>query len=100
MHTFNGGCKGPGDYMDLAPPSADYTSIAAKEKEIHKVCPVNLDDCKKDSGKKTPIHSFMSYADVSLLFMTFHEDYLRPTSTFSLEVFHHILVLLCSDLLV
>jgi hypothetical protein len=91
QHTFDGGCKGPGDYMDLAPPSADYTSIAAKEKEAHFECPVNLDDCKKDSGKKTPIHSFMSYVEVSLLFIHFMKivcDQL-PSTTFSLDVSHH-----------
>jgi len=71
-HTFEDGCSGPGDYMDLAPPSADYTSTAAKEKVASYGCPVNLDDCTNDSGKKNPIHSFMSYVQVSLHLTTLH----------------------------
>lgn len=66
-HTFQNGCLGAGDYMDLAPPSADYTKIAAKEKNPSYGCPVGLNDCTNDSGKKNPIHSFMSYVDVRFL---------------------------------
>lgn len=64
-HTHDNGCSGPGDYMDIAPPSVDYTSKAAKETEASFECPVNLDNCKNDGGRKNPIHSFMSYVQVS-----------------------------------
>ena len=69
LHTFHGGCSGAGDYMNIAP-----SSTAAKEKVASYGCPVNLDDCTNDSGKKNPIHSFMSYVDVSLQFMTLHDE--------------------------
>ena len=87
-HTFDRGCKGLGDYMDLAPPSADYMSKAAKEKEAHFECPVNLDDCTNDWGKKTPIHSFMSYVDVSLQFMTLHERNFPFLPALSVSCYH------------
>jgi hypothetical protein len=65
-HTHQDSCAGPGDYMNLAPPSSNYASIAAKELDATFDCPVNEDDCVNDSGKKNPIHSFMSYAQVRL----------------------------------
>ena len=64
-HTFQDSCYGVGDYMDLAPASINYTSIAAKESKESFGCDVTLDDCSNDSGKKNPIHSFMAYTDVS-----------------------------------
>ena len=51
--------------MDLAPPSASYASAKSSEADMSFGCPVDLDTCDADSGKK-PIHSFMSYRDVSL----------------------------------
>ena len=64
-HTHGGGCEGPGDYMDLAPPSANYASVKSNEAAASFGCPVNSDTCLADSGKSNPIHSFMSYGDVS-----------------------------------
>ena len=64
-HTHHGSCDGPGDYMNLAPLSNNYVRIAAKESEATYQCPVDKNDCTNDSGKKNPIHSFMSYAQVS-----------------------------------
>ena len=64
-HTFQDSCSGVGDYMDLAPASTNYTSIAAKESKGSFGCDVTLDDCSNDSGKKNPIHSFMAYTQVS-----------------------------------
>jgi len=62
-HTHGGGCEGPGDYMDLAPPSANYASVKSNEAAASFGCPVNSDTCLADSGKSNPIHSFMSYGD-------------------------------------
>ena len=64
-HTHGNGCDGPGDYMDLAPPSANYESVKANEGAASFGCQVNLDTCTADAGKKNPIHNFMSYGDVS-----------------------------------
>lgn len=66
-HTFGGGCDGPGDYMDFAPQSANYVNAKSNEVDMTFGCPVDVDTCEADAGKN-PIHSFMSYGDVSLRF--------------------------------
>ena len=63
-HTHANGCDGPGDYMDLAPKSTKYISRKSTEAVMTFDCPVNLNNCVGDCGKN-PIHSFMSYVDVS-----------------------------------
>ena len=68
-HTHEYGCGGPGDYMDLAPKSSKYVSRKSNEADMTFDCPVNLNSCVGDCGKN-PIHSFMSYVDVSFLLCT------------------------------
>jgi hypothetical protein len=64
-HTHGSGCAGPGDYMDLAPPSTSYSSVKSCESTASYGCPTSLNNCASDGGIN-PIHSFMSYSDVSI----------------------------------
>lgn len=63
-HTHEYGCSGPGDYMNLASPSTNYSSVKACESTSTFGCPVNLNNCVGDGGNN-PIHNFMAYSDVS-----------------------------------
>ena len=65
-HTHQGGCSGPGDYMDEAPPGDGYGTTKATESTATFNCPVGLDNCSADGGKKNPIHNFMSYSEVRI----------------------------------
>ncbi len=58
--------KGPGDYMNEAPPG-DYIREKTNEKKASFGCPIGEDTCDKDSGLPNPIHNFMSYVDVSFV---------------------------------
>jgi hypothetical protein len=64
-HTHGSGCAGPGDYMNLAPPSTNYKSVKSCESTATGGCPTTLNNCASDGGKN-PIHNFMSYSDVSI----------------------------------
>jgi len=61
-HTHEYGCSGPGDYMNLASPSTNYSSVKACESTSTFGCPVNLNNCVGDGGNN-PIHNFMAYSD-------------------------------------
>ncbi len=63
-YTHDSGCDGPGDYMGMAPESGTYARTRANEADMSFGCHVDLDTCDADGGKN-PIHSFMSYGDVS-----------------------------------
>ncbi|CAO1623068.1 unnamed protein product [Parajaminaea phylloscopi] len=51
LHTFEGGCAAPGDYVDDTPPSASPTSG----------CPPKRDSCTGDD-LDDPIHNYMDYS--------------------------------------
>mmetsp|Transcript_14126 Transcript_14126/g.29942 ORF Transcript_14126/g.29942 Transcript_14126/m.29942 type:complete len:529 (-) Transcript_14126:82-1668(-) len=61
-HTHFNGCKGPGDYMNEAPPG-DYVRQKTNEDRASFGCPIGRDNCNRDSGQPNPIHNFMSYVD-------------------------------------
>jgi len=65
-HTHFNGCKGPGDYMNEAPPG-DYVRQKTNEDRASFGCPIGRDNCNRDSGQPNPIHNFMSYVDVSFV---------------------------------
>jgi len=56
FHTFQGGCRRPGDYLPDTP--AERTSTSG--------CPVNKDTCPW--GDVDPIHNFMDYSDDACMY--------------------------------
>jgi hypothetical protein len=56
FHTFQGGCRRPGDY--LPDTAAERTSTSG--------CPVNKDTCPW--GDVDPIHNFMDYSDDACMY--------------------------------
>lgn len=53
LHTFEGGCTAPGDYVDDTAYQANGTNIFS--------CDTTLDTCPQTG--KDPVHNFMSYGD-------------------------------------
>ncbi len=53
FHTFQGGCKAPGDHVKDTPFQADGPNVAS--------CDESLDTCKQPG--MDPVHNFMSYGD-------------------------------------
>ena len=53
LHTFQGGCTEPGDWVDDTPAQADGPNIFS--------CDAELDTCPQEGAD--PVHNFMSYGD-------------------------------------
>ncbi|CEJ89773.1 hypothetical protein VHEMI05599 [[Torrubiella] hemipterigena] len=51
LHTFQGGCEGPNDYVD---------DTHAEQENLFDLCSANRDSCSDQPGLD-PIHSYMDY---------------------------------------